>query len=208
MIQYDDIECIAINTVFVLRHSIRDKVTDPANHGLVPLNEEGRKLAVSFGESLRGKTNKLKFYSSHVQRCVETCECIAKGFGLEAAVEITDNLGGKGTYITDKSAADKTYLDLGPVKVAEMLQNNQPVVGLRSLKEGSGILLDFIKSTLDDDCTTIMVTHDSQLAYFINAYTDEYFCADHWPEFLDGVVIRKEYDGSLCLYRNNIKKQL
>jgi broad specificity phosphatase PhoE len=83
----------------VIRHSDRDHMQP--NQIYQPLNEVGRQNACILGEKLRG-FKKYAFFSSPVDRCIETNECIMKGIfqdDTRRQISVSNVLGEPGPYV-------------------------------------------------------------------------------------------------------------
>ncbi|MCQ2252800.1 MAG: histidine phosphatase family protein [Bacteroidales bacterium] len=203
MIQFQNISNIGSNTSFVLRHSSRNHIPDGVDHRTVGLNEEGMRLSEEFGHSLRGKTTRLKFLSSPIMRCIQTCEHIVKGFGKACDIRESNVLGEPGPFVVNREVGGILFGICGTHKATELIQKGIRIDGIRTGEAGAQMLFDLAVNEMEDDCTTILVSHDAIVAPFVNHYTGEYFCKEHWLDFVDGAVVRKESEGKYHIYRDN-----
>lgn len=203
MIQFSNISNIDGNTTFVIRHSSREHIPNGVDHTKVFLNGEGIRLAQEFGASLRGRTQRLKFLSSPIGRCVQTCQCIAQGFGTEFPITESHVLGDPGPFVVDRKVGGTLFGVCGTKKAVELIETGIHIEGIHTMAEASEMLMGLVRQETCDNCTTIMVSHDACVAPIICHYTGERFCSDHWLYFMDGFAVQKDAQGMFHLYRNN-----
>ena len=184
-----------VKNVYVIRHSKRDQIENPQEHKRVLLNEEGILMAQKFGENLTEKYSNVKVYSSPVERCIQTGECILKEFHNQEKLQLSDMLGEPGPFVYGD--AWESFKNLGTVGVVECLENGKMLPNISSEEIGTKKLLDFIRKEAEhasSNTVLVFVTHDACVAPVINFLTGEYFCENHWIEFLGGLHLQFKKD--------------
>lgn len=176
------------NTVYVIRHSKRDEITNPMDHKKVLLNTEGILMAQKWGESLSQEFDKIMVYSSPVERCIQTAKCILEVFNEYKEVFLSDMLGEPGPFIYGN--AWKSFERFGTIGVVERLEKGEALPYIRNEAEGVRNFLNYMRSEAnktDANTALVFITHDACIAPIINFFTGEYFCKDHWIEYLGGL---------------------
>ncbi len=180
-----------MKTAFVIRHSNRDSVKNPLNHAVVLLNAEGEKRAREFGKKLSQEFEKIRIFSSPIQRCIQTGKCIQEAFDDDSEVQLSTVLGEPGPYVFGDTA--ELFVTLGTVGVVEGIEKGTPPPFNRKEEEGAKILLDYLRAETaksDEDTANVFITHDACIAPVIHCFTGEYFDKNHWIGFLGGLKIQ------------------
>lgn len=195
-----------MSTALLIRHSERNKIPDHVHDITEPLNENGEKMSVELGCELKNYCNKIRIISSPVGRCLQTGKAILKGFGQDPELEISTVLGEPGPFVVDRDIATQVFISMTCVKVVEAQISDVQLDGIRSKKDGSEYLLNYIvgeMSKSENSVITIFISHDACIIPFINFYTNEKFNKEQWLDFIDGVVIQMD-NGKGVLKRNKI----
>lgn len=186
----------------VIRHAEREKM----DIGQVeqPLNEIGIKHSMELGEKLKG-FNKYYFFSSPVGRCQQTVEYIQIGlFGcVKESNTLSPLLGKPGVFVVDRK--NNAFLTQSCKKVVIKQIEREPLEGIRGIDEGTNMLTNSIiaqSNIAEDGSLLIFVTHDAIIAPVIFDLTSEKFDYEHWPDFLDGFIIKKNGVSDYKVIRN------
>jgi hypothetical protein len=177
--------CFAI----VLRHSIREEITDARNSQNQLLTEEGKNLAMTFGAEL--PTSKpLRIYHSNIKRCEETAFSIKQGFnGLVSEVSTNNTL--MGFFMLKPDAILQDVNSIGGYKFInkwfnEHYPENQIMRALTARKQ----MVDFIKKNYNEKYLDLYITHDWNvillLSYHYKLIENNY----PWPSFMNGVCLQ------------------
>lgn len=175
---------------FLIRHAERNHIINPREHTAELLNKKGKTEAINRGIELHKEFNSVVIYSSPINRCVQTGECIAKAFGDDTNIYISKILGDPGPFVFGD--AMDVFESLTTKGVVESMIKGKPLPFIRSIGEGSKILLNFIQKETNkygNNVAVIFVSHDAIIAPFINFLTNEEFNQTHWIEFLGGIKI-------------------
>ncbi len=175
---------------FLIRHSERNHIINPREHTAELLNEKGKKEAINRGIKLSKIFNSIVIYSSPINRCIQTGECIAQSFGNDINIHKSNILGEPGPFVFGD--AMETFESLTTKGVVDSMIKRKQLPFIRSIDEGSKILLDFIQketNRYDSNAAVIFISHDAIIAPFINFLTHEKFNQSHWIEFLGGIKI-------------------
>ena len=181
----------------VLRHSIREEISDTKSIRVAPLTNEGRELAYKFGKLLPNDRF-IRIFHSSVQRCKDTAELIYQGFrhnkgsGLiigeqkflggfymlkrEQVLDIMWDLGGSG-FIEKwfQERIDGTIIMSPPKKATNEMINSIIQCNRNNLKE-----------------INIHISHDINLILLIDLLYNVLSEDFRWPEYMAGVIIKKE----------------
>jgi broad specificity phosphatase PhoE len=93
----------------MIRHGDREKIPAGEHGNEVLLNKEGEENSFALGKSLHNYPIN-KILTSPIQRCVQTAEFIASGYGKELEIIQTTCLGAPGLHITDDALAGEYFL--------------------------------------------------------------------------------------------------
>ncbi len=179
-----------MKTALIVRHADRDSVTNPSKHAEVLLNTEGEKRAREFGKRLLNDFAKVRIFSSPIQRCIQTGECIQEAFGDDSKIQISNVLGEPGPFVFGD--AIESFVTLGTVGVVERIEKGIPMPFIRKEEEGTKVLLDYLRNETDKSdgqTANVFITHDACIAPAINFLIGELFNQEHWIEFLGGLRI-------------------
>lgn len=172
----------------MIRHGDRENFADGDLGNDVLLNKKGVENSLILGESLRGFEIS-RILTSPIQRCVQTADFIAKGYGKKLEIVQTRCLGDPGLHITDDRLAGEYFLKHGFFKILEEFINGFPSPGLREKDEYQKLMTDFIHSETKESGLTLYVTHDSLIALYHFCISQTIYTADNWVEYLGGLII-------------------
>ncbi|WP_298393689.1 histidine phosphatase family protein [Flavobacterium sp.] len=174
-------------TALLIRHGDRDAIPAGSFGNEVLLNEKGKQNAQSFGEKL--KTSKItKIYTSPVERCVQTAEYIAKGYGKAVNIIQTTALGAPGLHINDEKTAGAFYLQQGFDVMYESFINGVMVPGVATPERLNQDLTDFINNNSEEKETTIFITHDMLIAFYHFSINKTVYTKENWVNYLSGIT--------------------
>ena len=195
----------------VIRHADREGQLDSLVSSDQLLTEKGRRRAFELGAGLK-QFSKLRFFSSSVLRCVETCKLIAEGRGLKPEIETLDLLGMRAPFMRDPERAYRLMKSMGLVPFIEAyVQGKLDPDVVMSCEEGGKLLLSqAIKGIEEDDGACVFVTHDMIITPFMAYLFGFDFKALGLAPFLDGFVVggrdgkyRVRYGDKEALARSN-----
>lgn len=186
----------------ILRHAERDKM----DIGQIeqPLNEEGIRNATKLGTQLRGFAD-YAFFSSPVDRCLQTIECIQMGlFGNpeEKPNNLSPLLGKPGVFVIDRKNNAFRTASCKDVVIDQIA--HKTLEGIRDSAEGTQMLVDYVIEQIKmvpKGSLLVFVTHDAILAPVIFELTGERFDHDHWPDYSDGIIIERISNSLSLKYR-------
>ena len=174
---------------FLTRHSLREQPNNGFASYEIPLTPEGVVLARRLGAFITRPVN--GFYSSPVQRCIDTAKAMAEGVGCShLPVEESRFLVEPGSYVQHIEKVGGLFFKLGPIAFACKHLRGE-VRGVLSPKDGTQQLLRHLRQTMGQgNQLTVHVTHDTILAAFVysllqHAELEE----EHWPWMMEGVFV-------------------
>ena len=178
----------------MIRHGDREKIPAGEHGNEVLLNKKGEENSIELGKSLQPfKVNRI--LTSPIQRCVQTAECISKGYGKEIEIIQTICLGAPGLHITDDALAGDYFLKHGFFKILDEFIKGKPSPGLRTKNEYDKAMTEFIHSETRDNGLTIYVTHDSLIALYHFCVNQTIYTPDNWVKYLNGLIINTTRNG-------------
>ena len=177
-----------IPVVLFARHSIRELAAHGSVNYQLPLTQEGIDLAKAWGARFQRKVT--NFFSSPVQRCVDTAELMAEGMAFKGEVTKHKYLVEPGCYVIEMQKVGHRFLELGPVGFAnEHFALGFP--GVLSPEEGAKKLLShFIENLCPEGGMSIHISHDTILAAFVYCLLQKGLLSDaDWPEMMEGIFL-------------------
>lgn len=189
--------------IIFMRHAEKLQSCDIYAEAALGLTDEGinqtRILAKYFKQRIK-KSKKIK--TSPIKRCIQTAEILSACFDRDnSTVELSNILGGPGAYVNDDKRALSVFTKYNVYEVLEKQLKNDYLPGIRSLDEGTKLLLEAIKSDFMTNIhSTIYISHDVILMAFIGSLLkDRQFNRECWIDYLEGFCIQ-ESQGKLFLH--------
>lgn len=173
----------------LIRHADRDKIPTGEFGNDVLLNEKGIKRATDFSKSLSElKINRI--FTSPVQRCIQTAEYIAKGYGKPLEITQSHELGDPGLHISDDKVAGKFFLTEGFDELYYRITHNIDIPGISVTKEFNTNVTDFLTENSKENGLTIFVTHDLLIAHYHFSINGKIYPKDNWVKYLGGLILK------------------
>lgn len=189
--------------IIFMRHAEKLQSRNIHAGAALGLTEEGINQTHILAEYFkqRMKKNK-KIKTSPIKRCVQTAEILSACFDRDnSTIELSNILGGPGAYVNDDKRALSVFTKYNVYEVLEKQLKNDYLPGMRSLDEGTKLLLDTIKSDLMTNIySTICISHDVILMAFIRSLLkNRQFDRECWINYLEGFCIQESL-GKLFLH--------
>ena len=178
--------------ILLIRHADRPS---EGNGRAVPITDRGAERAFRLGEALGDRLARAA--SSTALRCHQTARSVLAGAGRDAPVLEHDVLGMSGPFVSDIGRAMTLSDQLGRTDVVRKLIAGEPLSGMRSLADGTAILLALARMRLGptadptrtpDTGLTLWVSHDAIVMPIIAACTGDRF-DERWLAPLDGAAL-------------------
>jgi broad specificity phosphatase PhoE len=187
--------------ILLTRHSIRELVDDQGFAGYkLPLTEQGRRLASSWGEHFCAWTNR-QFHtclSSPITRCVDTAMLMLEGSKLlndfqsrQPAIIKSKLLVEPGSFVQDGESLTPLFMQYGAIAFINFFLGQQ-VAGMKHPMQGVLDILNLLYEHLPNQENSVLlaVSHDTILAVFLAIMHDEKTVSlDDWPEMMEGVFL-------------------
>jgi broad specificity phosphatase PhoE len=192
------------NVKVYMRHSIRFDNPPDGDYSKLLLTPEGIEIANRIGRDLDFPVG--YFYSSPVERCVQTATEIAKGTGIENPVieKVREfaHLEGLGHAQND--------LGIGWYEFYYGLQRNIPeLTGGITLKEAATPIIDKVFEVPETDkALDVICSHDSHVVTLASALFDfkTGINGEGWITFTEGMFIYGTRDDFTALWRGEEKR--
>jgi broad specificity phosphatase PhoE len=155
----------------------------------VLLNETGKERALNFGKSLSElKINKI--FASPVERCVQTAECITKGYGKPLEITKSHELGDPGLHISDDQIAGKFFLTEGFDELYYRITHNIEIQGIAITEQFNEKMTAFLTENTKENGITIFVSHDLLIAHYHFSINGKIYTKDDWVKYLGGLILK------------------
>jgi len=173
----------------LIRHADRNKIPEGAFGNEILLNEKGKEHALNFGKELSNlKINRI--FTSPVGRCVQTAECIAKGYGKPLVIEETTALGAPGLHIADEKIAGDFFLTEGFEKLYRRIINDIEIPGITETKQFKKLMTSFLAENTKENGITLFVTHDLLITHYHYSINGKIYTRDNWVKYLGGLILK------------------
>lgn len=173
----------------IIRHADRELIPEGEFGNNILINEKGVKRSIQLGKILKEfKINKI--YSSPIERCVQTGEFIAEGYGTELKIISTKSLGDPGLHVCDDKKAGDFYLKYGFDEMYKRFKNNEKIPGVPKPDILEKSMTKFIKNNTLENGITIFITHDSVIAFYDYALNKNIYTKEKWVNYLSGIVMQ------------------
>jgi phosphohistidine phosphatase SixA len=172
--------------ILLLRHAERPPFQAGSFGHDSRLTEKGREDSVKVGEIL-GKFRWGEIHSSPLIRCEETAQCFLKGAQQELSIQFSTFLGNPGVFVSDPTLAGPYFLANSIQESLEKMLLAEHIPGVRSLKEGAHLFINYLKTIQIFPC--LMITHDVIIALLKSYFFD---VPPQIPLFLDGFSLQLE----------------
>lgn len=166
----------------LMRHSARFPILDPEDPYKAELTEEGVRMAEELGSMLSTRYQPGRLLSSPVNRCIATCQAIARGAGWPGEVQVDDRI---------------SHPFIGPVWYTRDQGKRKG-----SLPFQIRVILSFMLAFPDNQPgLDLLVTHDTVVgavaAFLLNASVSD----RDWPGYLEGVFAWRDETGIALRWR-------
>jgi broad specificity phosphatase PhoE len=173
----------------VIRHGDRDKIPNGSFGNEIRLNESGLRKSIKFGESISNlKVNKI--FTSPIERCIQTAECISKGYGTNLQIIETSALGAPGLHIKDEKLAGEFLLKYGVDELYKRFINEIETPGIPSKEEINLNITKFINEQSAAQGINIFVTHDLLIACYHYSIDQTIYKRENWVNYLSGILLK------------------
>lgn len=185
------------NIKVLLRHSIRQEIEDKE----AQLTREGMKIAELFGKKLGSNIGTIS--SSFIQRCIDTCNEIIKGYNkthLEYKSNILKSKMLQKPHSMNIPESKETWEKHGMEGIFDGFAKNIDMPGIYNLEASVNRILEYIFETGNENNTIdIYCTHDFQLSMLLLYFNEKKYeykqllfsGDDTWPFMLEGMFLWK-----------------
>jgi hypothetical protein len=115
-------------------------------------------------------------------------------------------MGLAAAFVSDPDLVKKTFSTGSPEQVILNQLSGEDVPGLRSLEEGSRILLDFMTGHMTAKSLTVFVSHDAIIMPFQTHFCSKVFSSSNWLGFLEGSIVYMEA-GNIAIDGHPVEKE-
>lgn len=177
----------------VIRHSIREEITDVNDSERQRLTKGGIEFAKQLGKFLSKYSGTFSFYHSPIPRCEETANFIKEG--IESQSKKVINVSAfetlSGFFIGDFKIIANICHQEGHIKyLQKWFENRLDPKVVMPCSEAADVMYNKITGIKLDNVTKIFITHDWNLfclkSLFIKNFEDVEI-----PNYLEGLIINK-----------------
>ena len=172
----------------IIRHSIREPITDAKDSYRQLLTPEGIELAKTLGKTVSLYSDTFSFFHSPVPRCEQTATSIKDGIEITAkqTVDIKPFDPLKGFFYRNWDYCAELMNTQEFTK--KWFANEIPSEFIMPIREAGEMMLNEITSIKDDNTTKIFITHDWNIfclrSLFFNSYEEM-----EVPTYLEGILV-------------------
>lgn len=182
------------NNFLVIRHSIREKITDVNDSYRQRLTEEGIELARQLGKTLSKHSDNFTFYHSPVPRCEETANSIKEGIESQNKnvfkVTAFEPLGG--FFNRDfKTIADLCHQTGHEKYLQDWYGNKVSPEIVMPCSEAANFMFNEITNTNHENTTKVFITHDWNL-FCLQSLFRQSVAEMEIPNYLEGIIISND----------------
>jgi hypothetical protein len=172
----------------IIRHSIREPITDAKDSYRQRLTDDGIMLAQHLGKTLSLHSDNFTFFHSPVPRCEQTATSIRDGIATNSKqtldIKPFEPLAGffyrNWDYCADLMNKNEF--------TRKWFANEIPIDCIMPIKDAADIMLTGITSNSHDSVTKIFITHDFNVFCLKSLFFDTYEEMEV-PTYLEGIVI-------------------
>lgn len=172
----------------ILRHSIREPITDAKDSYRQRLTDEGILLAHHLGKTLSYHSDNFTFFHSPVPRCEQTATSISEGIltNKKQTIEIKpfEPLAGFFYRNWDYCAELMNKQEF----TNKWFANEIPTDCIMPIKEAANKMFNEITSHNNDNVTNIFITHDFNVFCLKSLFFDRYEEMEV-PTYLEGIIV-------------------
>ena len=172
----------------IIRHTIREPITDAKDSYRQLLTPEGIELAKTLGKTVSLYSDTFSFFHSPVPRCEQTATSIKDGIEINAkqTVDIKPFDPLKGFFYRNWDYCAELMNTQEFTK--KWFANEIPSEFIMPIREAGEMMLNEITSIKDDNTTKIFITHDWNIfclrSLFFNSYEEM-----EVPTYLEGILV-------------------
>ena len=180
----------------VLRHSIREEISDKASIRGALLTNEGKKLAYEFG-TLLPKDRFIRIFHSPISRCKETAESIYEGIlnndGSCSIIGEQNFLAG--AYVYEREAFINILFGLsGSEFINEWFKGriNRNILEPPTMARYGILKYLFQSNQKNINEIDIHISHDLNLILLKSFLLDVLSKDFRWPDYMEGVIFKRD----------------
>lgn len=182
-----------------LRHADRSSFKPNSWGHNVSITLKGKQASQLIGKKLRSNNLSYYLWSSPIKRCLETAEAISRGLESTRDVRQSSLLGSPGFFIQNPDKASILFKEYPLPALIDLYLHKKNLPGFLSVEEGcQRMLLTLIEK---NNIPSIWVTHDICVAILACFLFKRVSCEGFIPDFLEGIVIKKDGNGLLASYK-------
>jgi broad specificity phosphatase PhoE len=173
---------------WLIRHADRDPIPEGSFGDEVPLNPRGVENAIALGVRLQNIPIP-KIYTSPVKRCIQTAECICKGYGRTIAIIPSNELGDPGMHISNAEIAGQHFLQRGILSILKDYSVGITCPGFESHEALKTKALSHFRSCLSNEGLTLFISHDSFIYMYDFVTNEKIYTEENWINYLNGPIV-------------------
>ncbi len=172
----------------LIRHADRERIPEGEFGNEIPINEKGKKNAITFGENLQGRQVN-RIFTSPIHRCIQTAEYISIGYNRKLEIITTKCLGDPGLHTEDELIAGEFYLKYGFDELYRRFIRGESIPGVASPLNYHATMTKFLKENTTETGLTLFVTHDSLIAFYEFCLSRRIYTKENWVKYLTGLIL-------------------
>lgn len=186
----------------MVRHSVRGDLPPGPEGAVVPLTDDGHRLAGDLGARLGARLRSV--HTSPLLRTIQTAEALLRGAGFSAEARPDTMLGDPGAFVVDHRAGP-TWQKHGHEEVMRRLvAGTESLPGLADADAAARALVQHMLHTISGQASGVhaFVTHDSLIAATVARISGVPQLASDWPWFLEAAFFWEQEGQVHTRYRD------
>lgn len=190
----------------LIRHSVRGPLPEGDAGYVMPLTEEGHRLAVNLGARLHDRLQAA--HASPLLRTMQTAERLLEGASVSGKVIADKLLGDPGVYMLDHRAGQH-WRDLShEAMMSRLVEDRPPLPGCAAADQSARFLVHhMLASARGVPGVHVFATHDSLVTATAARLLGEPLTRADWPWYLEAAFFWEDEDSVQIRYRDRQAKR-
>jgi broad specificity phosphatase PhoE len=186
-----------------LRHAERPSFESDSWGHEVSITSQGEKEAQEMGKTLERGFD-YDFWSSPIKRCIQTAAAICQGLCATMPIQESSLLGGPGFFIEDPKKTATLFATYPLPALINLYLKEKTLPGFFPFEQACKRVLFTLFQHKKNP--SIWVTHDICVTILACFLFNRESCQGFLPDFLEGILMRKERDGVSIVYKGHKTK--
>ena len=193
----------------IIRHAERENILRPEDASKALLTEKGKEDAMALGREL-SDIERIDFYHSPVERCIETVDYLARGYRGYYELKGSSAYSGCPYILDDKKFNELIFEKTGPVFLRDWFSRKLPNSIIKPWDEAFNMMIHGLKSINlgKKGIVDVHITHDINIALFLNTlFGSSWIDQQAWPDYLEMIIVYYD-EKDMWIYGRGVTKKI